>query len=49
LVDFDVVGINKVKLIVTDSYNLTSEIEKEITVESTLRPQLVAAPTASIW
>lgn len=49
LVDFDKLWVQKVKLIVTDSYNLTSEIEKEITIASTLRPQLIAAPTAGIW
>lgn len=39
----------KVKLIVKDRYWKVSEIEKEIKVESALRPKLTVNPTASIW
>lgn len=44
---FNNIWDQKVKLIVSDSYGKTSEIEKNIKVESALRPNIIASPNAT--
>ncbi|MFA5747732.1 MAG: PKD domain-containing protein [Candidatus Absconditabacterales bacterium] len=47
-VDFDSVGKHKIILIAKDSYGKIAEIQKEIDVKSTLRPQMFIAPITTI-
>lgn len=49
IVSFDNPWTYKVKLIVTDRYNKISEIEKEIDVVSSLRPEINVSPLTSNW
>lgn len=44
---FNTIGTHRVKLIVTDRYGKSSEIEKEIIVKSTLRPEMFISPVAT--
>lgn len=46
-VQFDTIGTHKVKLTVRDGYGKLTEIEKEIKVISTLRPEIYVAPIAT--
>ena len=48
-VQFDAVGTHTIKLTVTDDYGKIAEIEKEIQVDSTLRPEIFALPVATSW
>ncbi|HKL44223.1 MAG TPA: PKD domain-containing protein [Candidatus Absconditabacterales bacterium] len=46
-VSFDDVGTQKIKLTVKDKFGKISEIEKNVEVESTLRPEIFVAPKAT--
>lgn len=46
-IQFNTKGIHKVKLKVTDSYGKTSELTKDITVRSSLRPVMQISPIAA--
>jgi PKD repeat protein len=48
-VQFDVVGKHKIKLTARDDYGKMTEIEKEIEVNSTLRPEIFVVPIATPW
>jgi hypothetical protein len=47
--NFDDISKHKVKLIVKDKYGKVSEIEKEIEIKSTLRPEILSKPKATVW
>jgi len=47
LARFNTLWTHKIKLTVQDSYGKITEIEKEIKIESTLRPQIVISPNAT--
>ena len=48
-VSFDTLWEQKIKLTVTDKYGKSSEIEKTINVQSTLRPEITIVPKAATW
>lgn len=48
-ISFDSVWTHTVKLIVTDKYGKSSEIEKNIEVKSVLRPEIIPSSVTSIW
>ncbi len=48
-VNFDDIWKHKIKLTVKDKYGKISEIEKEIDIKSTLRPEILSNPKAAIW
>jgi len=48
-VQFNVVGKHVIKLTVRDDYGKMAEIEKEIEVISTLRPEIFVVPIATPW
>lgn len=45
---FNEIGIHTLKLIVRDAYGKIAEIEKDIEVTSTLRPELFVSPVAGV-
>lgn len=49
LVSFEEKWDFAIKLTVNDNYGKLSEIEKSLTIESTLRPQLFISPVATFW
>jgi len=49
LATFNQIGTHTVKLLVKDDYGKIGEIEKNIKVESTLRPEIFISPKAAIW
>lgn len=50
IVTFDEPGTYRVQLNVTDSYQKTSSLEREIEVVSTLRPEMRISPSSAvIW
>lgn len=48
-VNFDDIWKHTVKLIVKDKYSKLGEIEKEIEIKSTLRPEIKSDPRATVW
>ena len=44
---FDAVGTHTIKLVVKDDFGKIAEIEKNVEVKSTLRPEIFAAPIAT--
>lgn len=46
-VQFDAVGTHTIKLVVKDDFGKIAEIEKNVEVKSTLRPEIFAAPIAT--
>ena len=46
---FNEAGTHKVTLVVTDKYGQISEISKDVSVQSVLRPELKATPKAAVW
>ncbi len=48
-VQFDAIGIHKVKLVAKDEFWKRTEIEKEVEVTSVLRPEIYAVPLATQW
>ena len=49
VVEFNEVGKQTIKLIVTDKYAKKATITKEIEIKSTLRPKIFSAPKATTW
>ncbi len=48
-VQFDAIGTHTVKLTVKDSYGKISELNKDIKIISTLRPEMFIVPLATPW
>jgi PKD repeat protein len=48
-VQFDTVGTHTIKLVAKDDYGKQAEISKDITITSTLRPEIFAVPLATPW
>ena len=48
-VNFDDIWKNLVKLTVKDKYGKVSEVEKEVEIKSTLRPEISVKPKAAVW
>lgn len=48
-VNFNDIWKHKVKLTVKDKYWKLGEIEKEIEIKSTLRPEILSKPNATVW
>lgn len=49
VVSFEEPGTHVVTLTVSDSYGQVSQVSREITVESSLRPVILANPRATTW